>query len=73
MLAREEGKGLVSMVQALDERKRDWPSSITALLKGAGINKNLKKRGGKGIVRGQRKVKSGVPPNHSCRKSQGSN
>lgn len=41
----KEGKGLVSMVQALDERTRDWPSSITALLKGAGINKNLKKKG----------------------------
>lgn len=35
VLAREEGKGLVTMVLVLDERKQDWPSSITALVKRA--------------------------------------
>lgn len=62
VLAREAGKGLVRMVQVLDEREQDWPPSTTALVKKSGINKTLKRKEVR-IVTGQRKVKSRGPLN----------
>lgn len=72
MLAREAGKGLVRMVQVLDERKQDWPPSITTLVKKSGINKTLK-RGGKDSHGAKQSQELGSPKSWSCRKNQGSN
>lgn len=72
MLAKEAEKGLVRMVQVLDERKQDWPPSITALVKKSGINKTLK-RGGKDSHGAKQSQEPGSPKSWSCRKNQGSN